>query len=60
MSDLYAGGAGMIAPSSLRKIIRRSIAGYFAPLIAAYRLCRRPSWDYAHQLRVVYRFAFGR
>lgn len=56
-----AGGAGMIAPHNrFRKIIRCSIVGYFAPVIAVCRLFRKPSWDYTHQLRVVYRYTFGR
>lgn len=38
--------------------IKRSIVGYFAPVIAASRLYRKKQWDYLHQLRVVYRYAF--
>jgi len=42
----------------LKNFIRRSIVGYFAPVIAARRLWRKRSWNYARQLRVVYRYAF--
>ena len=33
-------------------------AGFFAPVIAASRLVKKRSWNYLHQLRVVYRYAF--
>lgn len=46
------------AHNRFRKIIRRSIVGYFAPVIAACRLFGKPTWDYGRQLRVVYRYAF--
>lgn len=59
MSDLHAGGARMtVLGNRFRKIIRRSIIGYFAPVIAACRLSGRPGRGYVHQLRVVYRYAF--
>lgn len=38
--------------------VRHVYVGFFAPFIAACRLVRKSSWDYAHQLRVVYRYAF--
>ena len=56
-----AGGAGMIIPSSrFKHIVRRSIVGYFAPAVAACRLFRKPGWNYIHELRVVYRYSFGK
>lgn len=38
--------------------MHRSIVTYFAPVIAAHRLFRKPGWGYGRQLRVVYRYAF--
>jgi hypothetical protein len=41
-----------------KHFIRRSVIGYFAPVIAARKLWRKRSWNYARQFRVVYRYAF--
>lgn len=38
--------------------VRRVYIGFFAPIVAARRLVLEHSWDYVHQLRVVYRYAF--
>jgi hypothetical protein len=44
----------------LLRFVRRSVVGYFAPVIALCRLRKRRSWNYLRQLRVVYRYTFGR
>lgn len=44
----------------LKSFVRRGIVGYFAPVIAACRLRKKRNWDYAKQLRVLYRYAFGK
>lgn len=44
----------------IRRFINRSGIGYFAPLIAAVRMLKKRRLNYVHQLRVVYRYAFGR
>lgn len=38
--------------------IKRGVVGYFAPVIAAKRLYQKKQWNYFHQLKVVYRYAF--
>lgn len=43
-----------------KHFIRRSVVGYFAPVVAACRIRKKPGWNYARQLRVVYRYTFGR
>lgn len=43
-----------------KQFLRRSVVGYFAPVVSACRLRKKPGWDYARQLRVVYRYTFGR
>ncbi len=45
---------------NIRKIMLHGIVGYFGPLIALCRLRKKRSWNYAHQLRVVYRYSFGK
>ena len=52
--------AGFMQVFSGPRFIRRSYVGYFAPLIAGYRLRQKRNWHYLHQLRVVYRYAFWR
>ena len=42
----------------LKSFVRRSIVSYFAPVIAACRIRKKRNWDYARQLRVLYRYAF--
>jgi len=37
---------------------RRVYVGYFAPVIAAFRLSKKHNWNYSHQICVVYRYAF--
>jgi hypothetical protein len=51
---------GFMQTVTAPKFIHRSYAGYFAPVIAAWRLIRKHNWHYLHQLRVVYRYAFWR
>lgn len=44
----------------LKMFIHRDIVGYFAPVIALKRLRKKHSLNYVHQLRVIYRFTFGK
>lgn len=37
---------------------RRIYVGYFAPIIAVFRLVKKRSWNYLRQIRVAYRYAF--
>lgn len=46
--------------NKIRRFIRRSVVGYWAPAIAVYRICRKKQWNYLHQMRVIYRYTFGR
>lgn len=44
----------------IRRFINRNGIGYFAPLIAAVRMLKKRRLNYVHQLRVVYRYVFGK
>lgn len=44
----------------LKRFIHRDIVGYFAPVIALIRLRKKHSLNYVHQLRVIYRYTFGK
>lgn len=46
--------------TKLQLFVLRGLVGYFAPLIAACRLSKKPGWNYFRQLRVVYRYTFWR
>jgi hypothetical protein len=52
--------AGFMKTISGRRFIRRNYVGYFAPLIAGFRLIKKRNWHFWHQLRVVYRYAYWR
>ena len=46
-----------------KHFLNRGVVGYFAPVIAACRIFRKRQnkpWNYLHQMRVIYRYAFGR
>jgi hypothetical protein len=50
-----------MASASFRKtyqFVKRSVVGYFAPVIALRRLFKRKTLNFLHQMRVVYRYAF--
>jgi hypothetical protein len=40
--------------------VKRSVVGYFAPVIALRRLFKRKTLNFLHKMRVVYRYAFWR
>lgn len=44
----------------IRRFINRSGIGYFAPLVAGFRMIRKRRSNLMHQMRVVYRYAFWR
>jgi hypothetical protein len=46
--------------SKMNRFIKRSIVGYFAPAIAVRRIYKKRQWKYRHQMRVIYRYTFGR
>lgn len=51
---------GFMRTLTAPNLIRRSYVGYFAPVIAGYRLIHKRNWQYFRQLRVMYRYAFWR
>lgn len=44
----------------IKQFIRRDVIGYFAPVIALRRCVDKKSWNYLHQMRVIYRYTFRR
>lgn len=53
-------GLAKIKSDKIRQFIRRDIVGYFAPVIALCRCVKKGSWNYVHQMRVIYRYTFRR
>ncbi len=46
--------------SKFRKYVRREAVGYFAPLIAVCRMIKKRRWNFIHEMRVIYRYVFGK
>lgn len=42
--------------SSPSLLLKQTAVGYFAPLLTFQRMWKKHSWNYAHHLRVLYRF----
>lgn len=42
------------------RFIHRDAVGFFAPVIALIRVIRKPGRQYLRQLRVIYRYTFGK
>lgn len=51
-------GLSKIKSDNVREFIRRDIISYFAPVIAIERCAKKGSWNYVHQMRVIYRYTF--
>lgn len=44
----------------LRRFANRSGIGFFAPLVALFRLFKKRRLNYLHHMKVIYRYTFGR